>query len=126
MNVIKIIGVGFVTLLITIILKQYRKEFAFMAVLIGGAIILYLSMDTLVGIINFVKSLNDHYNSAFLSVLLKITGISILTEYAVSVCKDSGESSIASKIDLGGKIIVISMSIPVISTALESLTKLLP
>lgn len=107
-------------------LKQYRKEFAFLAILMGGAIILFLSLDTLTGIIDFVRSLNENYNNAFISILLKITGISILTEYAVSICKDSGESSIANKIDFGGKIIVISMSIPVISTALESLTKLLP
>lgn len=100
MEIIKIIGIGFITLIITIILKQYRSEFAFMAVLIGGAIILFLCMDTLVGIIEFIKSLNNRYNSAFISVLLKITGISILTEYAVSICKDSGESSIANKIDL--------------------------
>ena len=39
---------------------------------------------------------------------------------------DAGESSIANKIDFGGKIIVISLSIPVISTTLETLTKLLP
>lgn len=126
MEIIKIIGVGFITLIVTIMLKQYRKEFAFMAILIGGAIILFLSLDTLTGIIDFVRSLNENYNNAFISILLKITGISILTEYAVSICKDSGESSIANKIDFGGKIIVISMSIPVISTALESLTKLLP
>ena len=100
MEIIKIIGIGFITLIITIILKHYRSEFAFMAVLIGGAIILFLCMDTLVGIIDFIKSLNNRYNSAFISVLLKITGISILTEYAVSICKDSGESSIANKIDL--------------------------
>ncbi len=126
MEIIRIIGVGFITLIVTIMLKQYRKEFAFMAILIGGAIILFLSLDTLTGIIDFVRSLNENYNNAFISILLKITGISILTEYAVSICKDSGESSIANKIDFGGKIIVISMSIPVISTALESLTKLLP
>ena len=62
----------------------------------------------------------------FITLLLKITGISILTEYAVSICKDSGENSIANKIDFGGKIIVISLSIPIISTTLESLTNLLP
>lgn len=76
--------------------------------------------------IDFINDLSSKCNTQFISILLKITGISILTEYAVSICKDSGESSIATKIDLGGKIIVISMSIPVISTALESLTKLLP
>lgn len=103
MEIIKIIGIGLITLIITIILKQYRSEFAFMAVLIGGAIILFMSMETLVNIIDFIKSLNNQYNSAFISVLLKITGISILTEYAVSICKDSGESSIANKIDLRWK-----------------------
>ena len=126
MDIIKIIGIGLITLIITIILKEYRKEFAFLAVLIGGAMILYISLDTLKEIIEFVQALNKNYNNGFITILLKITGISILTEYAVSICKDSGESSIANKIDLGGKIIVISMSIPVISTALEALTKLLP
>ena len=86
----------------------------------------FLLWKNLVGIIDFVNDLSRKCNTQFISILLKITGISILTEYAVSICKDSGESSIATKIDLGGKIIVISMSIPVISTALESLTKLLP
>lgn len=73
-----------------------------------------------------MKTLSDSCDTRFIEVLLKITGISILTEYAVSICKDSGESSIANKIDFGGKIIVISISIPVISTTLETLTKLLP
>lgn len=126
MEIIKIIGVGLITLIITIILKEYRKEFAIFSVLIGGAFVLYLSLDTLTGVIDFIKRLSDSCNTQFISVLLKITGISILTEYAVSICKDSGESSIANKIDLAGKVIVISISIPVISTALESLTKLLP
>ena len=71
-------------------------------------------------------SKNKSFNTEFISCLLKITGISILTEYAVSICKDSGEGAIASKIDFGGKIIIISMSIPIIGTTLESLIKILP
>ena len=128
MDIIKIIGIGFFTLIITIILKEYRKEYAIYAVLIGGMIIIFYSMDTLKAIIDFINDLsrNKSYNREFISLLLKITGISILTEYAVSICKDSGENAIANKIDFGGKIIVISLSIPIISTTLSSLTKLLP
>ena len=124
MDIIKIIGIGFFTLIITIILKEYRKEYAIYAVLIGGMIIIFYSMDTLKAIIDFINDLsrNKSYNTEFISLLLKITGISILTEYAVSICKDSGENAI----DFGGKIIVISLSIPIISTTLSSLTKLLP
>ena len=48
MEIVKIIGVGFITLIITILLKEYRREYAIFAVLIGGAIIIYFSLDKLI------------------------------------------------------------------------------
>lgn len=128
MDIIKIIGIGLIALIITIILKEYRKEYSIYVVIICGVIILLYSLDTITSIVNFIKDIskNRGFNTEFISCLLKITGISILTEYAVSICKDSGESAIASKIDFGGKVLVISMSIPIIGTTLESLIKILP
>ncbi len=126
MEIVKIIGIGFVTLFVTIILKEYRKDFAIYAGLIGGVIIISYTISYLENIVDFLKGLAESgINSEFIVLLIKITGISILTEFAVSVCKDSGESSIATKIDLGGKILVISMSIPVISATLNGLVGLL-
>lgn len=126
MDIIKIIGVGFTTLIVTIMLKEYRKDFAVYAGLIGGSIILYYIIGYLQNIVNFLSNLADSgINSEFILLLIKITGISILTEFAVSICKDSGESAIASKVDLGGKLLVISLSIPVISATLSGLLELL-
>ena len=65
-------------------------------------------------------------NNEFLVLLIKITGIAFLTEFAVSVCKDSGETAIASKMDMGGKVIIVSMSIPIIASLLETVIKILP
>ena len=59
-------------------------------------------------------------------MLIKITGIAILTEFAVSICKDSGENAIASKIDMGGKVIMVSLSIPIMASLLETILKILP
>lgn len=128
MDLIKIIGIGFITVILTIILKEYKKDFAIYIILVGGALILYFSFETLLDIVNFLKDLSSKgkIDNSFISLLLKITGISILSEFAVSICKDCGENSIASKIDLGGKILVISLSIPVIGNALEQLLSLLP
>ncbi len=125
MNIIKIIGVGFLTLIVSILLKDIKKEFSLYAVIIGTSIILFLSFDTLRNIIEFIENLTKNIPGDFIKVLIKMTGIAILTEYAVSLCKDTGESAIASKIDFGGKIVLISLSIPVISSTLEGLTKLL-
>lgn len=117
---------GFVTLFLTIMLKEYRKDFAIYSSIIGGAIILYYVIEYLKNIIDFLDSLSiTGISSSFILLLVKITGISILTEFAVSICKDMGESSIASKVDLGGKLLVISLSIPVISATLNGLLELL-
>ena len=79
-------------------------------------------------IINLFYSLSNKAgaNSDFIVLLIKITGIAILTEFAVSICKDCGESAVASKIDLGGKIIIIGTSIPIITALLETLVAILP
>lgn len=128
MDIIKIIGIGLISLVIIIILKQYKPEFVIYVSIIAGILILLLVMDKLSGIINLLLDLSNKsgLNSEFLKILLKITGIAFLTEFAVSLCKDSGESSIASKIDLGGKVIIISLSIPILSSLLETVIKILP
>ena len=58
-------------------------------------------------------------------MLLKITGIAFLAEFAINICKDAGETAIASKIEIGCKVIIVSMSIPIFSCLLEIITKLI-
>ena len=128
MDIIKIIGIGIISLIIIIILKQYKPEFAVYIAIIAGIAILLLSLTRITGVINLLKDISSRasISSEFLGIILKITGIAILTEFAVSICQDSGESAIASKIDIGGKIMIITMSIPIISSLLETILKILP
>ena len=128
MEIIKIIGIGLIALIIIILLKQYKPEFAVYVSLIAGALILMLAIDKLVGIISLLQSLANKasINTEFLTLLIKITGIAFLSEFAVSICKDAGEAAIASKMEIGAKLIIISMSIPIISSLLEIILKILP
>lgn len=128
MDIVKIIGVGLIALIIIIILKQYKPEFVIYVSLIAGALILVMVLDKLTGIIDLLSNLSSKagVSSQFLGILLKITGIAFLTEFAVSICNDAGESAIANKIDLGGKIIIIAISVPIISALLELIIKILP
>lgn len=128
MDIIKIIGIGLTALIIVIILKQYKPEFALYVSILAGTFILILSLSQISGVINLLKSLASkaNINSEFLGIILKITGIAILTEFAVSICKDSGESAIANKIDIGGKVMIITISIPIISSLLETILKVIP
>ena len=128
MEIIKIIGIGLIALIIIILLKQYKPEFAVYVSLIAGALILILAIDKLAGIISLLQSLANKasINTEFLTLLIKITGIAFLSEFAVSICKDAGEAAIASKMEIGAKLIIISMSIPIISSLLEIILKILP
>lgn len=126
-DIIKIIAVGLIAVIIVIIIKQYKPEFTIYVSLITGAIILYMIFGKLQGIINLLQSISNKagVNSQFLSLLLKITGIAFLAEFAINICKDAGESAIASKIEIGSKVIIVSMSIPIISSLLDVILKLL-
>ena len=127
-EVVKIIGIGLVALIFIIIIKQYRPEFALYISLIAGALILYFALDEISSIINLLKNITQKagVNSEFLGILLKMTGIAFLAEFAISICKDAGEGAIANKVELGSKAIIVSMSIPIIYNLLEVILKVLP
>ena len=127
-DVIKIIGIGLLALIIIVILKQYKPEFAIYVSMIAGVLILVLAIQKLTRIINLLQSLANktYINKSFLSILLKITGIAFITEFAVSICSDAGEKAIASKIEIGSKVIIIAMSIPIITSLLELVIEILP
>ena len=128
MEIIKIVGIGFIALFMIIILKQYKPEYAIYVSIIAGIIIIILVMDKLTNIIHLLTSLQNKgsINNQFILILLKITGIAFLTEYSSSICKDEGETAVATKIDIGGKIIIIAISIPIIQALLELLLRIMP
>ena len=127
-EIIKIIGIGLVALVIIIILKQYKPEYAIYVSIIIGILILFFAIEKLTGIIELLQSISNktYINQQFLGILLKITGIAFLTEFAVSVCSDAGEKAIANKIEIGSKVIIITMSMPIIKSLLELIMEILP
>lgn len=128
MDIIKITGIGLISLIIIIIVKQYKPEFAIYVSLMAGVLIFTLVFSKISDVISLLNSLvnKSSINSKFIALLIKITGIAILTEFAVSICKDSGENAIANKIDIGGKVMIVTVSIPIISSLLETVIKVLP
>ena len=126
-EIIKIVGVALIALILIIIIKQYRPEFALYISLVAGCIILIFAVDKLKVIVDLLNQIatKSGINSKFLNLLLKMTGIAYLSEFAISLCKDTGEIAIANKLEIGSKAIIIVMSIPIISNLLEVVLKVL-
>ncbi len=128
MEVVKIIGIGFIALISIIVLKQYKPEFAVYISILTGILILTLSLSKITGIINLLTDISNraNLNTQFLKIILKITGIAILTEFAVSICNDCNENAIANKINIGSQVLIITISLPIMTSLLETLVKILP
>ena len=117
-----------ISLIVIVVIKQYRPEFAIYISIACTVLILSIVFDKLKTIIDFIQGLTSKskIDNEMIKIILKITGISLLIEFAVSLCKDCNVNAIANKIDLAGKAIIISMSIPIISKTLESLINIIP
>ena len=128
MDIVKIVGIGIIAVIIVTIIKQYKPEFAIYVSILAGIIIFFMVFENLLGIIDLINdlTLKSNVNSDFIKILLKITGIAFLAEFAVQICMDLGESALANKVDLGGKVIIISLSIPILSSLIETVVQILP
>lgn len=127
MDIAKVLGIALVAIFVISLIKNNRPEFSTYASIIAGAIILFLVINELTPIISLLQNLSEKMGvtSKFFKILLKITGVAYLTEFGANVCRDSGESAIAGKVELAGKIIIISLSIPILLTLMETLFELI-
>ncbi|MBQ9279819.1 MAG: stage III sporulation protein AD [Clostridia bacterium] len=127
MNVIQIVSFAIVATMMGIVLKQYKPEYALLISIFAGVVILTFAVSKISTIISLLESLiNDiGINKEFFVILIKITGIAYLIEFASNVCKDAGESAIASKVELAGKILIVTLSVPIISTLIETITEVI-
>lgn len=69
---------------------------------------------------------NANVNTVYIETILKIIGIAYIAEFAVQITKDAGQGSIASKIELAGKIIILAMAVPILTVLVETILKLIP
>ena len=128
MEVTQIAGVALISVFIILLLRQYKPEFVIHISILAGILIFLMILPKLSAVIELLNNLMNKLgtNSQFFSILLKITGIAYISEFATNICKDSGETAIASKVELGAKVIIISMSIPILGSVIESLINILP
>lgn len=127
MEIFKIVAIGLLTCFVSIIIKNIKPEFYIVVLLAGGTIILLMVLDQLKSVINYIATIFSKTNldySLFVSIL-KILGVGYITEFASGICVDSGNASVADKILIAGKIVILSLSLPIITNLLDIIINLL-
>ena len=128
MDIWQIVGLALIVTIICVVLKQIRPEIALQLSIIAGASIFILVLGKIKVIVDLLQSLADQANisSYYLIIVLKIVGVAYLAEFGAQICRDAGESALATKIEVAAKVGVIVLSIPIIVAITESLVQLVP
>lgn len=127
MEIFEIIAIAIIGTFLSVMLKNYRPEYAMLTALSTGIFIILLLSQSIFSVVDsFRKIINKTgVDSGYFKIVMKVLGISYITQFGVDLARDSGYNSIATKLDTAGKICVISLTIPIISEFLNIFIKIL-
>jgi len=129
MEILQIVGLGILAAIIIVLVKQANLPTVAITLSIFVGATIFLMMLSKIGvIIDVLQQLADraNVNQFYLATILKIIGIAYISEFGSQMCRDSGESAIASKIEFAAKILIMILAIPIFAAILESIIRLLP
>ncbi|MBR6689327.1 MAG: stage III sporulation protein AD [Clostridia bacterium] len=121
MDIFKILAFALVALVLILIVEKNNKEMGVLLILLASIGILVGVFSSIKEVITILKKLADGagINSKYLSIIIKVTGIAYLVEIVKNVCVDAGNSSLATKVELAGKLSIAILTIPLITNVIS-------
>lgn len=128
MDIIKIIGIGLVTVIASMLVKPMKPEISIIIGLCGGILILSQTINYILDVVEAFTSIvqKTGLDVGLLKIVLKIIGVGYLTEFSANLCNDAGSSSIGDKILFAGKIIILVIALPIVTNIIEIIMEILP
>lgn len=123
MNIINICLIAIVCIITAVLLKSYKQEFSIF-------IMIALSLVFLTWMLNALEEFQNQFNTilseleqnkSFYKILFKIVGISYICEFTSGICKDAGYSSVATQVEIMGKMLVFLSGVPVLLSVVETI-----
>lgn len=120
---IKIACIGIVAVFFAMKLKSVQGEYALLVSIAACIILFGFAVTKLEIIFNGLHMIEEYLsvNRAYIGILLKVVGIAYISEFSANLCKDAGFSGIASQIEMFGKLSILVMSLPILTTLLTTI-----
>jgi len=127
-EIFQIAAIGLVGVVLSSIIKGYKPEFATYVIITTVMVIFIMILYKLSYVFEFLTEIYNQisYGRNFFPIIIKVLAVAYIADFTAQICKDSGESAIAGKVELAGKVLIFYLSIPVIVTIMELLNSILP
>ncbi|NNU84446.1 stage III sporulation protein AD [Geobacillus sp. BMUD] len=124
----QIVGLGLIATFLVVLLQEQKSNLAFLLIVFVGCTIFLLLVDQISSILAMLRKMAEgaHIQMVYLETMLKIIGIAYIAEFAAQISKDAGQGAIAAKIELGGKIVILALAVPILTAIIEAVISLIP
>lgn len=128
MDILQIVIFGIISSLLFLILKDTHTSIAYLLVILTGIIILSVIITQIGTVLKLIESLGEKASieGIYMETILKIIGIAYIAEIGANITRDAGLKTIASKIELAGKVFILILAVPIISAVIEAILNFLP
>ena len=119
-------GVAVVAAIFAVTLKKHNPEYSMLISLCAGVLMLYLLLTRITPAVSQIKTLLSAtgLSSDYGAILFKALGICFLTQFAADSCRDAGESALASKVELAGRLAIVVLALPLLEEVAKLVTSL--
>ncbi|MBA5850619.1 stage III sporulation protein AD [Clostridium sp. cel8] len=128
MEIIKIVAFAFVALFISLMFKGKRRDdFAVYVSIVAGIMIFIFMFTKITAVLQFIErlALKANIDFVYLNTVFKILAIAYLASFCSEICKDAGETSLGTKVEFAGKILILVLAIPILMAVLQSILKIM-
>ena len=127
MLIFKVATIAIVVTVLSLVIRQSRPDISVLVTVAGAIVILLLLLKQFSSIFSWFDELANKTNisSSILAVILKIVGIGYIAEFVATACEDAGNKSMAEKVVLSAKIIILSLSLPILSSVIDTIVSVL-
>ena len=127
MNIVQLLGCGFLTLVVYLVLQEYKSNVAIFVVTAFGVLVLVQSAGRLQQMVDALMAVCQEtgVHTAYFTVILKMIGIAWLTEFLCQTCRDAGSGALAVKLEFAAKLAILLLFFPVLTELLRTLIAVL-
>lgn len=121
MEIAAVVGIGLIGMVLAVLLRQYKPEYAAVFSLGVGVLIFFMLVSDLLPVFDELENLlaGVSLSADYIAILVKSLGVCYLTQLASDACKDAGENAIGGKVELAGKVAVLYLGLPMFRQLLE-------
>lgn len=118
---------GIVGVLLAVQFKTEKPQYATYIGIAMGILLFSYALGEFSGVVRQLEAVREYLGGGegYLSILLKVVGITYICEFCADICKDAGYGAIAAQVEILGKLSVMLAGLPILFGVMEQIRNMM-